>query len=72
MFLSRSRMFLKSSLQGVLNVRTIWQQRNRRDAMIARIKLLTAPSETGLVGDLAGIAALFLMLFAALALPGAA
>jgi hypothetical protein len=45
--------------------------------MIARLKSLTAPSkalraEPSLAADMAGIAALFLMLFAALALPGAA
>jgi hypothetical protein len=46
--------------------------RNRRAAMIARIKTLTARAEPSLAGDIAGLAALFLMLFAALALPGAA
>jgi hypothetical protein len=70
-------MFLKSSLQVVSNMRTIQQHENRRAAMIARLKSLTAPSkalraEPSLAGDMAGIAALFLMLFAALALPGAA
>lgn len=39
--------------------------------MIARFKTLTT-AEPSLAGDLLGIAALFLMLFAALALPGAA
>lgn len=38
--------------------------------MIARLKALT--TEPSLAGDLIGIAALFLMLYAALALPGAA
>lgn len=40
--------------------------------MIARIKTLTAGQEPSLMADLAGVAALFLMLFAALALTGAA
>ncbi len=40
--------------------------------MIARLKTLATRTEPTLVTDLAGIAALFLMLFAALALPGAA
>lgn len=41
--------------------------------MIARFRRLTAAQpDTALVADLAGIAALFLMLFAALALPGGA
>ena len=39
--------------------------------MIARFKRL-ATAEPGLAGDLLGVAALFLVLFAALALPGAA
>lgn len=40
--------------------------------MIARFRRLTAAQpEATLVADLAGVAALFLMLFAALALPGA-
>lgn len=38
--------------------------------MIARLKTLT--TEPSLAGDLLGVAALFLMLFAALTLPGAA
>ena len=40
--------------------------------MIARIKTLTARHEPSIVEDVLGIAALFLMLFAALALPGVA
>lgn len=41
--------------------------------MIARFRRLAAAQpETALVADLAGVAALFLMLFAALALSGAA
>lgn len=39
--------------------------------MIARIKALVPHREPSLAGDMAGIAALFLMLFAALSLPGA-
>lgn len=38
--------------------------------MITRLKALT--TEPSLAGDLLGVASLFLMLFAALALPGAA
>jgi hypothetical protein len=38
-------------------------------AMIARLKTLTTAEPT-LAGDILGVAALFLMLFAALALPG--
>jgi hypothetical protein len=65
-------MFLKSSLQGVLNMRTIRQQKEWRHSMIARLKTLAANrAEPSLAEDLVGIAALFLMLFAALALPGA-
>jgi|GEM_PF-1966519 len=40
--------------------------------MIVRIKTMTARYEPSLAEDVLGIAALFLMLFAALALPGAA
>ena len=40
--------------------------------MIARIKTLTARHQLSLVEDVVGVAALFAMLFAALALPGAA
>lgn len=38
--------------------------------MIARIKTMTTRHQPSLAEDVVGIAALFLMLFAALALPG--
>lgn len=40
--------------------------------MIARIKALTAHHQPSIAEDVLGVAALFLLLFAALALPGVA
>jgi hypothetical protein len=63
-------MFSKSSLQSVKKMRTIGQH-NSEDAMTHMKKLFLRPTST-IVEDAAGVAVLFLLLFAGLTLSGAA
>jgi hypothetical protein len=62
-------MFLKSSLQTIADMRTI-QQQVMEDAMKDAMKTLLTRTPKGAVEDLAGLAALFVILFAVLAVPG--
>jgi hypothetical protein len=64
-------MFLKSSLQDVADVRTI-QQQIMENAMKDAMKTLLSLSPKGAAEDLAGLAALFVIVFAVLSLPGLA
>jgi hypothetical protein len=64
-------MFLKSSLHGVADMRTIRQQ-IMENAMKDAMKTLLSLTPKGAVEDLAGLAALFVIVFAVLSLPGLA
>jgi hypothetical protein len=64
-------MFLKSSLQTVADMRTI-QQQVMEDTMIDAMKTLLTRTPKGAVEDLVGLAAMFVILFAVLSLPGLA
>ncbi len=64
-------MLLNSSLQMVNNMRTI-QQQTSEDAMISGLKRRFARSTPTLLEDVAGVAVLFMLLFAGLTLSGTA
>lgn len=71
-------MFLKSSLQAVSNLRTIWQQKQPARCLIHAkdgafemqdLKNTFARNATTLPGDFAAVAALIVIVFAGLSLP---
>jgi hypothetical protein len=62
-------MFLKSSLQRRADVRTI-QQQSLEDAMKNAVKTLLSQNARGALEDAAGLLALFVLMFAMLAVPG--
>jgi hypothetical protein len=62
-------MFLKSSLQRSADVRTIRQQ-SLEDAMKNAVKTLLSQNARGALEDAAGLLALFVLMFAMLAVPG--
>ena len=64
-------MFLKSSLHMAPAVRTI-QQQIMENAMKDAMKTLLSRTPKGAMEDLVGLAALFVILFAVLSLPGLA
>jgi hypothetical protein len=65
-------MFLKSSLQAEVNMRTKWQQvinLNGEDAMIKDLKSVVARSQATLLEDMLGAVALLVILVGGLSLP---
>lgn len=65
-------MFLKSSLQTQVNMRTKWQQvinLNGEDAMIKDLKSVVARSQATLLEDMLGAVALLVILVGGLSLP---
>jgi hypothetical protein len=62
-------MFLKSSLQRAADMRTIKQQ-SMEDAMKNAVKTLLSQNARGALEDAAGLLALFVLMFAMLAVPG--
>jgi hypothetical protein len=65
-------MFLKSSLQVAIYMRTKWQQvinLNGEDAMIKDLKSVVARSQATLLEDMLGAVALLVILVGGLSLP---
>jgi len=61
-------MFLKSSLQIPIHMRTI-QQRHQEDRMLKEINATLARASDTLIGDLLGVVSLFSLLIVGLYLP---
>jgi hypothetical protein len=64
-------MFLKSSLQGYEDMRTM-QQHRTEDTMFETVRTILSRSRATVLEDTVGVIALFLLLFAVLSMPGAA